>query len=499
MTKLRASSYVIYVDLPGNRDQWLLVHGYTGAYDQVSRDVVGYVRSLERNRVPKPLYGNWDEEWSDSTLVERPSDDTIAVLSRRGYLTERTHDEEVALFEEIVMRLHERQLRAMPSYILMPTYNCNLRCSYCFQDHMRTNLAYSHLLKPMSIEMADRIIAAFPPIEERLHGLPSESPRKRKITFFGGEPLLAVSRGVVSHFVGALSARGPVEFSAVTNGTEIDAYGDLLGPKGISSLQITIDGTAENHDRRRVHLDGSGSFKKIACNLDFALERGVRVSVRVNVDRHNAADVPRLAETFYTLGWSDHPRFSAYLAPVHDYAPAGLANEKAGSRPDFFNTWELDHMLSELHAQFPLTRVFSEIDNGLKSRAQRLFRTRGAEPPKAAFCGAHLGMYIFDAFGDIYACWDRTGDQRLRIGHLTDDGAVELNAVESTWRSRNVASNSTCKQCRFALNCGGGCAVLAEGASGSIFANYCDTFGKRFRAAVADAYLAQSVALDCLG
>ncbi len=26
---------------------------------------------------------------------------------------------------------------------------------------------------------------------------------------------------------------------------------------------------------------------------------------------------------------------------------------------------------------------------------------------KASFCGAHNGMYIFDAFGDIYACWER--------------------------------------------------------------------------------------------
>ena len=36
---LRTSSYVIYVDLPGNPDEMLLVQTYTGAFDRVSRRV----------------------------------------------------------------------------------------------------------------------------------------------------------------------------------------------------------------------------------------------------------------------------------------------------------------------------------------------------------------------------------------------------------------------------------------------------------------------------
>jgi uncharacterized protein len=108
---------------------------------------------------------------------------------------------------------------------------------------------------------------------------------------------------------------------------------------------------------------------------------------------------------------------------------------------------------------------------------------------KAAFCGAHTGMYIFDAFGDIYACWDRTGDKNLRIGEVAADGTVTLNTVGSSWRSRNVVANPTCRRCRYALHCGGGCAVLAEVSSGTIFSNYCDAFSKRFRVAVGEAYI----------
>ena len=58
----RASSYIVYVDLPDDSEHMLLTHSYTGAYDRVSRRVATYVRSLEPGHAPKPLYGRWSPE-----------------------------------------------------------------------------------------------------------------------------------------------------------------------------------------------------------------------------------------------------------------------------------------------------------------------------------------------------------------------------------------------------------------------------------------------------
>jgi uncharacterized protein len=44
------------------------------------------------------------------------------------------------------------------------------------------------------------------------------------------------------------------------------------------------------------------------------------------------------------------------------------------------------------------------------------------------------------------------------------------------------------RRCRFASYCGGGCAVLAEGKTGTIHSNHCDGFAKRFRHSAAQAY-----------
>lgn len=481
---MRTSSYIIYVDLPDDRQHWLLLHSYLGVYDRVSARVARYLKSQETIPVSKPLYGDWEEDGLEPDHGWTPSEATIATLRQRGYLTNKSHEDEVEFFTTSVTELHKKRLRGTPGYVIMPTYNCNLRCHYCFQDQMRTSPKLSHLLRTMTIDMADRIMDSFPYIERTFHDEPPSRRPNRSFTFFGGEPLLAISRPTVEHFIRTQQEVSTARFSAITNATELEAYEDLLGPSGISTLQITLDGPPTEHDQRRIYADGSGSFDKIASNIKLALDRGAGVSARVNIDRANIALLPALAETMALYGWPNRKGFSAYLAPIRDYS--GLQN--AGSRPDFFNYWELKEALAALHEQRPATKVFTRVDGGMRDEVRKVLIEQKPPALKTAYCGAHGSMYIFDSFGDIYACWDKTGDRNLRIGTVNDDSTVTLNGVGAMWRSRSVVSNPTCQRCRYAVHCGGGCAVLAENASGTIFSNFCDTFGKRFRASVAEVY-----------
>lgn len=483
---LRASNYTIYVDVEGDDGYTMLAHGYTGAYDLVPHAVASYVRSLDE-RPPKPLYGSWTDERVAGEVVA-PSSSTLETLVRRGYLTTMTRADERAFFDRVVALKHAHE-DATPSYVIMPTYDCNLRCGYCFQDHMRTDPALGHLLRTMTPTMIDRVIAALPVIEER-HGI-EPGTRRRSFMFFGGEPLLRRSRPVIECFMERARGAGPASFAAVSNATELDAYADLLGPDGIAVLQITLDGPQRRHDARRIYADGSGSFERIARNIDLALERGAAVDVRMNVDRDNVGDLPDLAAYFVERGWASRGGFSTYAAPVH-------ATNPSVDRKRCFNGQELNEALAVLRREHPAMSVMTTRDDGLRSRLRRVMR-EGVDPMprmmKASYCGAHTGMYVIDAFGDVYACWEKTGDRNLRIGWLAEQGPEFVEDRLAGWRSRTVTTNETCAQCRYAMYCGGGCAVLAEDVHGTMFGNYCDAFGRRFRHAVRDAYASRNDAL----
>lgn len=480
---MRTSSYVIYVDLPETRDEVLLVHGYTGAYDRVNRKVAAFLRKGEAGHVPRPLHGTWDDHDDPAQPVEPPSPAALATLTARGYLTDMEVEEETRFLSENIDRWHAARALQAPQFIFMPTYDCNLRCAYCFQDQMRTDPKLDRLLRTMSPEVVDRIFQAVPKIQA-LHGVSPERAGPLSIGFFGGEPLLARARPIIEHIMKRAREAGDARFWAVSNAAELDAYEDLLGPQGIAVVQITLDGPPAEHDRRRIYPDGSGSFDKISANIAMALSRGTQVQVRLNVDRDNVGDLPAVARLAIAEGWTRAPGFSMYTAPIN------AVNGTTDARTTF-NTWQLKEAMEALREDHPEISAFALPDERLKQTVHRIFVERADPTPlmKSAFCSAHDRMYIFDAFADIYACWERTGDDKVRIGRVIEDGGIESNSpLLKQWRSRTASSNPVCAKCRYVLHCGGGCAILAEAKHGRFFGNHCDAFGKRFRASVADAY-----------
>jgi uncharacterized protein len=477
--KVRASSYIIYVDLKDEPDSLLLVHGYSGAYDKISRRAASFIRGLDVTPRHKPLYGEWADSPPFADVGESVAEELLEHLVRRGYLTSLTVEDELSHFKELANSLHKSGAR--PEYIFMPTYDCNLRCPYCFQDHMRTNENNKHLLRRMSEETVDRIFRAIPDIEEKCGVTPSES-FVRDFGFFGGEPFLKANYPIVKRIIESARNLGKASFWAISNATELHEYTDLLGPDLIARLQITLDGPRSLHDTRRVYPDGRGSFEIIASNITMALDRGVAVGIRVNFDRANLPSAPELARTIVDYGWNKYPNFAAYAAPI-------VASNGKTLAKSTFGSLELFRALTEMRATYPEVGILSRPDDRLVIMAHQVFQS-GIQPMfQATFCGAQNGLFIFDSFGDAYACLERTGDRRLRIGHVNEDGAIAINEqIYNMWRTRNVTSNETCSRCRYALSCGGGCAILAEARGAGFNQNHCDGYQARFRSCISDAY-----------
>lgn len=485
---MRASSYTIYVNLPGDQDEVLIMHGFTGANYKVSRKVAAYVRSLEDKHPHKPLFGEWRAEAPIAHSTEIPSEDTIRLLRNQGFLTRLSVEEEEQVFCRFVNKLHEASLHRSPDYIFMPTYDCNLRCGYCYQGYLRTNPLYRHTLKTMPVEIVDRIFKGFPHIE-RLHGIEDNGrERSRAIGLFGGEPLLAINRPAVERIIHNAFAIGNASFWAISNATELEAYEDLLSPELISSIQVTLDGPPAEHDKRRIYADGSGSFERIARNITMALDHGVKIGVRMNVDRNNLSQVPELAEVILSYRWDKYSNFGAYAAPIRKFGD----NVDAATTMD---SSELSQAMRDMEEEHPAMSLIQAPDVGSRSKAFRMFETAEAFAPelRESACSAHTGEYMFDAFASIYVCWEHVGDLNTRIGVIGEDGHLDVNTnLLTMWQSRTVASNPVCRRCRYALHCGGGCAASALATHGTIHSNFCDGFATQFRSAIAQGYLAHT-------
>lgn len=484
LTEARTSHYTIYVDLPQNDEEMVLVHGYLGHRVVVSKSVANYLRSLETKRAPRPLYGEWSEPKYRDVTVKKPSADVIAMLEKRSFLTKRTFNQELSFFKQYVELKARKASRRMPSYLFMPTYNCNLRCPYCFQDHMRKDPSFASQLKLMDKPTVDLIFSAMPSIEKN-HGYANNEAKHRHISFFGGEPLLESNREIVQYIMNKANEIGSTSFSATSNATELHHYEGLLGDNGISEIQVTLDGTPEEHDKRRIYPNGAGSFEVIAKNITLALNKGVRVSVRLNIDYNNINDLPELASVIIAQGWTKFKSFGTYLAPIS-------ASNDNTDKKSCITTRKLDIAMKKMKEKFPITSLFDTDGEKMLKKAESIFKKPQKESAglKTQYCAAHSRMYLFDALADIYACWEKTGDKNIRIGSINKYTGLSLNKKEENrWRSRTVASNQVCAQCRYAMHCGGGCAIIAEDKTGSLHSNDCDSFGKRFRASVATAYI----------
>lgn len=77
----------------------------------------------------------------------------------------------------------------------------------------------------------------------------------------------------------------------------------------------------------------------------------------------------------------------------------------------------------------------------------------------------------------------------MRIGTIQSDGTVMVQQqLLQAWRHRTAASNDICRQCRYASYCGGGCAVHAEDATGTMYSPNCNGIANRIRTTIASVY-----------
>lgn len=134
---------------------------------------------------------------------------------------------------------------------------------------------------------------------------PDRSKSVDSINLYGGELLLKQNYDIVNYII-EKGKEKCFTFRATTNGYDLDHYKNILGEEGINRLQISIDGMLETNNKRRVHYLGKDTFSQIMRNIRIALDKGVKVMTRINIDKSNFNEIEELMQYF------DSNRFLTY-------------------------------------------------------------------------------------------------------------------------------------------------------------------------------------------
>ncbi len=420
-----ASKYNLVFDA-GHKDQYLILNPLSGAMDLFDSRALHLLSNANE--------GN----------AQRALPDFFTYCNERGYLYDAPSGEEIRLKEiyERSSELHDSEPLRVEIY---PTFLCNLRCTYCFQSHRMHGRAT--LIRP---EVIDSMFHAISVYQDRLGK--SQPPI---LTLFGGEPLLNRSkqREAIGRVLGLARDRG-YRIRIITNGVHLGAYAGLLAKYPIDFIQVTLDGPREVHDRRRIFASGSGSFDRIVDSIDRAVEKSLRIVIRVNIDGDNISLLPQLAQFILRKGWLDKG-VAVGVSPVDEFVPETewcAEPTKIDTLKKLLNV-KRDHKETEfMSISCRLAQFFEYIvDNG------RL------PFPMIKYCPATMGNQIsLDYGGNFFVCCCMNACEADGSPQGRFHPAVEVNEdLLVRWKNRHVFQLSPCRECPLALLCGGGCTRLA--------------------------------------
>ena len=448
---MRASSYEIILPLIGEKeeikDRALLVNGLYSSFDVVTKDEAEKFTAGDFAALPV-------------ALRER--------LLLRGHLTRKSEAEEIADMK-LIGRIHRMiPARAGIGIIVMPTYDCNFRCPYCYEQHRLKN-GQEWLENTMSHEMIEAVFAGVENYKSRGYAVGS-------CTLYGGEPFLAKNIAVVREIAEHCKSLG-LSMDAITNGYDLEEYLDFLVEYNCKELQVTVDGVGEINDRRRIHKDGKPTYDRILKNVELALQRGVQIHLRVNVGRENLSGIGELIEDLRARGFidkekertvagekSERGKFLYYFKATNN----DLHPENNISEQDI-----IDELMKNGFTAMEAIEVQSQYN--VPARTLRHLFTKAELPqPSPAYCGSEQGMLVIDPFGRIYSCWDQVAVDNTVVG-FTDEqsGRFMMNFSKAKWRTRTSDLMPACEACPYVFICRGGCASRAFVEHGSYFREYC--------------------------
>lgn len=229
----------------------------------------------------------------------------LPILKTRGYIfdTKEQYDDYISAVNR---KLEIQDFYQAPNFLLIPSYSCNLACEYCFERN------YKKVSSTRSVDWINQFIFIHDVIKETpFYKLPEYSAKKINITLMGGEPFLPENHGSIELMVRFFKENG-FSYNAITNGVSVCDYFAIFDDYQPESIQITLDGTKEKHNSRRVFPNHAGTFDEIVQSIHRLIEKKIKTYIRFNLDSDNADNLVEFSK-FILDEFSDSEYCIPYL------------------------------------------------------------------------------------------------------------------------------------------------------------------------------------------
>lgn len=339
-------------------------------------------------------------------------------IKNKGFIIEKNTDE-IECVKKLVSSIDQND--DIFELIINPTMNCNFKCWYCYETHIKDS--------KMSSLTINKIILFINTILE------NPNLKQFHLSWFGGEPLLYYNTTILpilQNIYPLLKSKG-IEFASnfTTNGLLINQK--ILTDCnlfGVDHFQITLDGHRERHNKVRFVNKERGSYDEIINNIKLILKNRINVTVRINISEDTLNDkVTEIINDFSDLTIEERKFLNFSFHKVWQ-------EEK-----DIEN--EMTKLIDEFRSNKLSTQTIDEVDHVRNS------------------CYADKkNQATINYNGEVFKCTARDFKSENKEGFLQEDGGILWN--EKYYDRMSIKfKNKPCLSCKILPICNGSCSQLA--------------------------------------
>lgn len=372
---------------------------------------------------------NVTKDFDMQQLLKINDDETISTLKRIGMVVDELPDELDTLYY-----LFQKNFFGGNSFlniVLVPGLDCNFKCPYCFEKVKGTKSLFETNLNDYFSTLklfAEKNFKNYETIE---------------VSLFGGEPLL-FSKQIFEYFEYIENKLPNVSYfsSIVTNGALLDAeiVHKLIDYK-CHSIQITIDGWKEVHDRNRIFKNGKETYDLLIKNINQTipmLSEDCQFNLRINL---NNVAVNEVKTTLSDINPKIRSRIKLLFRPIY--------NTDSFKQTNTNKFYDLKPFLD-----MAIDMGFDIVRNTYYYQA----------------CESCSGNNFFFVMPDLslWKCINDINFQNARIGKINKEGVPQFDAdkLVNWYTYSNCFLDEECKNCKKLPDCFGGC-VLYRAKNGS--------------------------------